>query len=807
VYLVFDSDVMTKASVHAALARLKEFLESRGAEVFIVYLPPGPDGAKVGLDDYLASGHGADGLLALAEPTLRPLPEVKVEKPAAYFVNDDGMFWLKPLADGDVPSQLSNFAARIVAEVVEDDGVETRMSFRVEAKLGGKCVVSQILAGKFPLMNWPLEILGHAGVVFPGFGTKDHLRVAIQILSHDVERVTVYTYLGWRQLDGRYVFFHAGGAIGQEGLIESIQVKLPESLGLFRFPKPFEGEDLRHAADAALRLFDLAPPRIMAPLLGATFRVLLGDGDFTLHLAGRSGMFKSELASLLQRFFGAAMDRLHLPLAWSATDNSIEATAFVAKDVILTIDDLALVGNSHQISQLFAKVDRVIRAQGNRSARQRLRADASLQSQKPPRGVILSTGEDVPRGLSVRARLFVLEVAMGDVDATKLAACQSDASAGHYVGLMSAFIRWLAPRMDVLRRGLRAEIDRLRNIAYRSGQHRRTPELVASVAVGWECLLAFLHSMGCLPMEEVWIRWQAAWTAIGEAAESQRKYQAAAEPANRFLEMVQAVISSSAGHLAGPHGEEPEGCRKWGWRWNGKREEAKGQLIGWIRGDDVYLEPDAAYAGVQRLAREQGDALGVSLEMLSRLLHERGLLASVEKGRNGEIRYKVRVSIAGGRRRALHFKAASLLPPETPVHPGQTQDPAASQAGLHWTGSGTGEDGSPGQAPGQGAPSFWLLLPLGPVGPASGGGGPVPPASREEGSPSAGPTPPPPADEFSARPATGPSYLTSDPAVFKKDARGRDSAEVPLFDPPGREPGEDGDEAPPNPGTHGRVRF
>ncbi|MHB8397792.1 MAG: DUF3854 domain-containing protein [Candidatus Limnocylindrales bacterium] len=42
VSIVFDSDVMTKISVHQALARLKAFLESRGAHVRIIYQTGGP---------------------------------------------------------------------------------------------------------------------------------------------------------------------------------------------------------------------------------------------------------------------------------------------------------------------------------------------------------------------------------------------------------------------------------------------------------------------------------------------------------------------------------------------------------------------------------------------------------------------------------------------------------------------------------------------------------------------------------------------------------------------------------------------
>lgn len=71
VYITFDSDVMTKRPVFLALARLKPFLESRGAIVRVIYMPAGADGSKVGLDDFLAAGNGIDDLLALASETLR----------------------------------------------------------------------------------------------------------------------------------------------------------------------------------------------------------------------------------------------------------------------------------------------------------------------------------------------------------------------------------------------------------------------------------------------------------------------------------------------------------------------------------------------------------------------------------------------------------------------------------------------------------------------------------------------------------------------------------------------------------------
>lgn len=74
VSIVFDSDVMTKATVYVALVRLKAFLERKGATVKAIYLPSGPGGTKCGLDDFLASGKTVDDLLGLATTTLREPP-------------------------------------------------------------------------------------------------------------------------------------------------------------------------------------------------------------------------------------------------------------------------------------------------------------------------------------------------------------------------------------------------------------------------------------------------------------------------------------------------------------------------------------------------------------------------------------------------------------------------------------------------------------------------------------------------------------------------------------------------------------
>jgi hypothetical protein len=88
VFVCFDSDAVLKPSVHGAMARLGAVLANKGAEVFYIYLPS-DGGAKAGLDDYIAAGHGVDDLLALASDKLRRLEDDDDQEPEETFDDVD----------------------------------------------------------------------------------------------------------------------------------------------------------------------------------------------------------------------------------------------------------------------------------------------------------------------------------------------------------------------------------------------------------------------------------------------------------------------------------------------------------------------------------------------------------------------------------------------------------------------------------------------------------------------------------------------------------------------------------------------
>src|SRR3989440_13062962 len=82
-----------------------------------------------------------------------------------------------------------------------------------------------------------------------------------------------------------------------------------------------------------------------------------------------------------------------------------------------------------------------------------------------------------------------------------------------------------------------------------------------------------------------------------------------------------------------------------------------GNRVGWLEGDALYLDPDAAYAVVQRLGQEIGDRIALTPQTLRKRLKERGILATCETQRR---MLTVRRTLEGQRREVLHLRAEAL---------------------------------------------------------------------------------------------------------------------------------------------------
>jgi len=143
-----------------------------------------------------------------------------------------------------------------------------------------------------------------------------------------------------------------------------------------------------------------------------------------------------------------------------------------------------------------------------------MRSDGTLRPPKPPRALVVATGEDVPRGHSITARLFVRTLAPRVGDLPRLSACQRDAAAGRYSSAMAGYLAWLAPQFPGLWAALDAERVELRDRFVGRFPHARTPDIVANLLLGLHTLLRFAAAVGAIDAPEqvaLWARGQAAF--------------------------------------------------------------------------------------------------------------------------------------------------------------------------------------------------------------------------------------------------------------------------------------------------------
>ena len=242
------------------------------------------------------------------------------------------------LANGRVKIiPIANFSARIVRDLILDDGVEKGREFGIEAELGGRKLALIVTASEFPRMGWVLRQLGPQALIYPG--QQQHARAAIQWLSGPVRQERIFTHLGWTKHGCDWLYLHAGGAVGARGPRCDVQVQLPSALEHYELRPTVDGAERADAVRASMRFLSLAPDRITFPLLAAVYRAPFGKVDFSLFLTGQTGTFKTTLAALCQQHFGAEMDASRLPANFASTANALESLAFTAKDALLVVDD------------------------------------------------------------------------------------------------------------------------------------------------------------------------------------------------------------------------------------------------------------------------------------------------------------------------------------------------------------------------------------------------------------------------------------------------------------------------------------
>ena len=245
-------------------------------------------------------------------------------------------------------------------------------------------------------MNWIMEKWGFGANIFPPYqGNKDTLRsIMVMIGEQCAVHKTVFTHTGWRKLNGKWCFLHAGGAIGTE----NVEVRLEVNLSRYKFPE--SAGDIAERSNAFRAVFNAADKRTILPFIAQVFLTPLNEflkqaghePAFVLNYVGRTQSRKSTLAALMLSFFGS-FTAASLPANFKDTANALEKKGYILKDMLMIVDDFHPAATMNERRTMEQTMQSLSRMYGDRRARDRLNTEIALRSGNIPRGNVAVTGD------------------------------------------------------------------------------------------------------------------------------------------------------------------------------------------------------------------------------------------------------------------------------------------------------------------------------------------------------------------------------------------------------------------------------
>lgn len=571
-----------------------------------------------------------------------------------YFVKDNCLYETGFNKQGAFTRKLCNLAPAVLRELTKDDGVSSTRYVCLGGihQSGRQLPEITIPAEEVEGLGWIVKHWGMDCILEPGLKTKSSVWNALQTTALNVEKITIFSTTGWKQIDGKWRFLMPGD--------DRFTVELPGKMYGYGMERSYEMPDIQTAA--SLLWQPLAPEEIILPLLSFTFlsplnHFLKGAGcepKFVMLLSGKTGSRKSTLAALMLSFFGK-FTASELPLSFRDTSNSILHNAFSLKDVLTVIDDLH--PSSRQEEQrMNGTAQAVMRAYGDRTGKGRLRADSSPMESRPPQGNAIVTAEFTPDiGESGTARYFALELKEKDVDLEVLSAYQREAANGTLQRCMFAYTEWIRESF-LFSEEAEADFKKYlhsRFIFYRDSFrkngihcHGRVPETVAHLELGMEFLLQFLRERG--GFAEDWCRgiFEKFQNILTRLARNQSDSIDEDKPTHVFIRKLYALLESNQAYVDDK---------------NNPGELGFGTCIGYQDTEFLYLYSELAHKLVRKLCEDQGENFSCSQKSLLKALAEEGLIepGTTQNTRPLRIGEKQKRVIFLYREKAEHIRGAA----------------------------------------------------------------------------------------------------------------------------------------------------
>jgi hypothetical protein len=367
----------------------------------------------------------------------------------SYVLLDGKIVYRKESYRGTLEKTVADWSATALHQTcqVDDDGKEihhTTLELRRGAAVKRLDVPGDVFVDDVALRRFIGSNAGTQYVVRAGM--SKHLVPAIVQLSGEFPTHRHYNFMGWMELDGRWVYVSPQDCITAKGkLSEPPSVELDHRLRDYGLQAASWSDSLA-AFDAVAKVLppNLAPSLIAFALLPMLQRFFPSSATRpAVHLVGTSGSGKSEIASLLSSFYGN-FSRDTPPSQWGDTINTVETLGYPLADALYWVDDYKSIYADEKTFTRF------LQSYSRGMGRGRLTREAKVRHEKPCRGLILSTGETTIEGeMSVIARMLVLEIPPWERrDPSGAALTHAEGLRDNLPGFTAHFASWVAKQLD-----------------------------------------------------------------------------------------------------------------------------------------------------------------------------------------------------------------------------------------------------------------------------------------------------------------------------------------------------------------------
>jgi hypothetical protein len=301
------------------------------------------------------------------------------------------------------------------------------------------------------------------------------------------------------------------------------------------------------------------------------------------------------------------------------------------KDVPCVIDDYAPSTDAHAQRKQARTAERILRGTGNLSGRSRLNANLSERPTYKPRGLLISTGEDLPPGQSILARTLTIEVEKMRINLPEFTEAQNNAD--ELPNALAAYVEWLTPQLDEYKQSLPAMWRQHRTRFAKTASHLRIPETLAHLSIGIDLLTNFVRDRDVLNQEEIEALADRAQTTLLTLGLKHGQRVQEEDPAEVFLTTLRAMlVQGSATLIQKGTDNRPLG------------------MVGWQDGKNALLIPVVVRQAVVRFVREAGNHFPHSPRALNESLEARGVLKKDAQGKLSRL-----VKIQGKNQRVLEI--------------------------------------------------------------------------------------------------------------------------------------------------------